>query len=163
MPLALVEEKMTIARWIDLGCPINSGEETGNDDFGWYLDDLRPVLTVTAPRRGWNGGLLTQVLFGMADAYKGLDLESLSVTANFGIRDRDPGAELADLVEDRGAGIYALPLDEPIRFLSQGRIHVEVADNQGNVTRVDRAFTVNPTRGTTRPVPASPIDPSSSR
>ncbi len=43
---------MLFARWIDLGCPINTAEGTADDAFGWFLDDLRPTLTVDQPRRG---------------------------------------------------------------------------------------------------------------
>src|SRR5262249_32303120 len=40
------DEKMTIVRWIDLGCPIDEGPR------GWFLDDLKPTLTMSSPRPG---------------------------------------------------------------------------------------------------------------
>src|SRR5205823_11179783 len=45
------EDRRTILRWIDLGCPIDrdfdpAHREGGN---GWLLDDQRPTLTLTYP------------------------------------------------------------------------------------------------------------------
>src|SRR5262249_54483724 len=49
------EDRLTLVRWIDLGCPIDldynpaKPEERG---YGWMLDDNRPTLTMTYPRPG---------------------------------------------------------------------------------------------------------------
>jgi len=56
VPPLTQDEKMTIARWVDLGCPIDLGWGNANARFGWFLDDLRPVLTVSLPRPGPNRG-----------------------------------------------------------------------------------------------------------
>jgi hypothetical protein len=40
VPALTADEQMLFARWIDLGCPINTG--TGDDaNYGWFLDELR--------------------------------------------------------------------------------------------------------------------------
>ena len=46
------EDRLTIVRWIDLGCPIDFDYDTQNPDsrgFGWMGDDARPTLTLTYP------------------------------------------------------------------------------------------------------------------
>jgi len=42
------DEKILFARWVDLGGLITSNEP-GRTDYGWFLDDLRPILTLSAP------------------------------------------------------------------------------------------------------------------
>jgi hypothetical protein len=136
------DEKMTIARWIDLGCPINFGQESGHGDFGWFLDEVRPTLEVSAPRPGVLGAPLTEVRFGVADAYTGVDLSSLSVRVDFSVAGRAPGQELKDLAQPNGDGIYAIALASPLAAARDAHVFIEVADNQGNVTRVNREFSV---------------------
>ncbi|MBZ0090220.1 MAG: hypothetical protein K8H90_07565, partial [Thermoanaerobaculia bacterium] len=134
------DEKMTIARWIDLGCPIDSGSQTGNEGFGWFLDDLRPTLTVTLPRSGYNSTPVDRLQFGMVDNYSGLDLDTLSIQADFTVAGRPPGSDLSDLAAALGGGVWTLPLGAPLPPLPTRHLRVEVYDLQGNVTRVDRAF-----------------------
>ncbi len=137
------EEKRTFARWIDLGCPINIGEESGNGAFGWFLDDLRPTLAVSLPRPGLNTAPVSLLRFGLADANSGVDLSTLSVSADFVVEGRPPGSELADLavaVGDPEEGIFGIFLSQPLPNLSQAILRAEVRDFQGNVTRVSRNF-----------------------
>src|SRR5262245_59380959 len=101
------DEKMTIARWIDLGAPINSGD-AGTTQYGWFLDDLRPSLNVSSPRPGENVGPLTEIRFGAADAHSGINSASLSVHADFAVQGRAAGSELADLAQSIGDGVYAI-------------------------------------------------------
>jgi hypothetical protein len=128
------EEKRTIARWIDLGCPLDQGP------FGWFLDDQRPALTVSLPRPGANPGPVTALRFGMADANSGIDATSLSVTADFAVAGRAPGAELADLAADEGDGVWSLALSPPPPAGATSEVQVSVRDRQGNRTRVVRRF-----------------------
>ncbi|MCC6850135.1 MAG: hypothetical protein IT294_16690 [Deltaproteobacteria bacterium] len=132
------DEKRTIARWIDLGCPI----DLTTNGYGWFLDDLRPALAVTLPRPGWNGGALGSLLIGAADADSGLAAGSLSITADVSIAGREPGAELADLATAAGDGIWSVALTPPLVDVASAHLRVAVADRQGNVTRVDRRFSV---------------------
>ena len=138
------DQKTTIARWIDLGCPIDTAVGTSGEAYGWFLDDQRPTLTVSAPRPRANPGPLTELRFGMADAYSGLDLTTLSVTADFPVEGRAAGSELADLAAHAGDGIWSLPLSQPLAGLSGNHLYVEVRDVQGNVTRMDRYFWTQP-------------------
>jgi hypothetical protein len=140
-PALTDEEKRTIARWIDLGAPIDSGRESGNERYGFYLDDLRPTLTVTLPRPGAASGPLERIHFAAADAYSGLDEESLSVIASFPLAGRPPGEELAGLFQRVGEGVWELDLDEPVVEEDPALLVVSVRDRQGNTTRVERSFT----------------------
>jgi hypothetical protein len=131
---------MRIARWIDLGCPIDSGRETGDGDYGWFLDDNRPTLTVSLPRPGEAGEPVTALRFGVADAYSGVDLATLSVKADFPVAGRPPGTELADLAAAVDDGVYAIDLGTALPLAAGRQLWVEVADVEGNVTRVARTF-----------------------
>lgn len=140
VPALSEAEKMRFARWIDLGCPISSGQESGDGDYGWFLDDQRPALEVSLPRPGLNLASVTALRFGFADGYTGIDLASLSVKADFVVAGRPAGAELADLATQTADGVYTIALGTPLPALVDRHLRVEVADNQGNVTRVDREF-----------------------
>ncbi len=153
------DEKMTFARWIDLGAPIDWDESA----YGWFLDDLRPALDVSLPRPGVNLGPLAQLRLGAADAHSGVAWTTLSITADFAINGRAAGTELADLVQDGGDGIRTLALSPPIASRASGTLRVAIEDVQGNVTRVARRFAVqaaggaSPTPSTTPPPTATPI------
>jgi hypothetical protein len=136
-PLPLSEaDKLRIVRWIDLGAPI----DTGNAEFGWLLDDLRPTLTVSLPRPGLNRTHVQEFRLGAVDANSGLDAASLSLRADFVVEGRAPGNELADLLQESSQGIWTLLLSEPLPRLSAARLDAEVRDQQGNVTRVAVSF-----------------------
>jgi hypothetical protein len=136
------DEKMTFARWVDLGCPINTDEGGPSEAFGWFLDDVRPALTVSAPRPGTSAGPLAVIRIGMADAYTGIAPGTLSIKADVPINGRPAGAELADLMQPAGDGIVALALSPPLATALNAHLFVEVQDRQGNVTRVTRTFSV---------------------
>lgn len=140
VPPLTEEEKMRIARWIDLGCPINSGAESGDGAYGWFLDDQRPTLTVSLPRPGESPEPVTAIRLGVADAYSGVDLATLSVKADFAVAGRPAGAELADLAMAVDDGVYAIDLGTALPPAAGRHLWVEVADVQGNVTRVARTF-----------------------
>src|SRR5262245_54871901 len=69
------EDRLTIVRWIDLGCPIemeNDREKPQAAGYGWMCDDNRPTLTLTYPQAG-TVARLERILVGMHDYYTGLD------------------------------------------------------------------------------------------
>jgi hypothetical protein len=142
VPPLTADQKITIARWIDLGCPINIGEESGQGQFGWFLDDLRPTVAVSVPRAGANEGPVTEIRVGLADATSGVNHATFSVTADIPIGDRLPGAELADLFIQTAESVYRLPLVPSLPAGTVGTLYAEVADRQGNVKRVERSFSV---------------------
>ncbi len=142
------DERMLFARWIDLGCPIDfdsaSGTPPPGNGYGWFLDDHRPTVEVSLPRPGYNPQPVAALRFGLADAYTGIDLATLSVKADFTVNGRPAGAELVDLAAEIGDGIYQIALGEALPPLSGRTFRVEVRDGQGNATRVDRKFSTVP-------------------
>ncbi|MBI4602462.1 MAG: hypothetical protein HY721_10935 [Planctomycetes bacterium] len=140
------EDRRAIVRWIDLGCPIDLDFDPARPDrrgHGWMCDDNRPVVTVTWPRRGSND-VLHRVLVGMHDYGSGLDLETLSVTADFPLAGAAPGQDLASRLKPASPGVWELRLDPPVWALERGRLAVSVKDRQGNTGRVERTFSVRP-------------------
>jgi hypothetical protein len=130
------DEKITIGRWIDLGCPLDQGP------YGWFLDDLKPTLTVSQPRAGDNVGPVVAIVVGAADANSGIAPGSLSVKADIAVAGRPAGAELADLAQSAGDGIWSIPLSPALGAGATGTIRAEIRDVQGNVTRVAQRFTI---------------------
>ena len=143
LPLS-ADQKMTLARWVDLGCPINTG--TGEDaNFGWFVDDVRPTLTVSQPRPRANTGPLTAIRLGVADGNSGVEMSALSVKADIAIASREPNAELADLAVPIGDGMYAISLTVPMTTVTSANLSVQIADKQGNLTRQKITFSVGTT------------------
>jgi hypothetical protein len=138
------EQKRTIARWIDLGCPIDLDHDPAKPQaasFGWMLDDQRPTLAVTAPLPGTNVEL-SRVVIGAHDYGSGLSADRFSVTADFAIGGVKPGENLAPKFKSTSQGVWEWKLDRPITELPDGTLIVSVADKQGNVTRIERRFKV---------------------
>jgi len=154
VPALSIDEKMLIARWIDLGAPINYSGSA----YGWFLDEVRPTLAVSLPSPGQNAAPLDTIRIGIADADSGIDAASLSVTADVAIEGHPAGDELAGLLTQTADGIYAIALLAPLDAVTDAHLWVSVADRQGNVTRVARKFSVgvggplpSPTSGTPLP------------
>jgi hypothetical protein len=138
------EDKRTILRWIDLGCPIDLDYDAKLPDrrgFGWMLDDNRPILNVTEPAAGAQPKV-TRILIGMHDYDTGLDMKSFSVTADFAVAGVKAGEELAAKFQSRSQGVWELALAQPLTQLQRGKLTVTVRDRQGNTARVERTFSV---------------------
>ncbi len=138
------EDRRTVLRWIDLGCPIDldynpeTPEATG---YGWLLDDNRPVLTLAEPSAGGHESL-HRIVLGMYDYGSGIDPESVRIEADFEVNGREAGEDLHDLFQIREEGIWDLTLEKPVRDLGEAVLRAEVRDLQGNTTRVERTFRV---------------------
>lgn len=143
------EDRRTIHRWIDLGCPIDQkfdiADPTKNGPgSGWMDDETRPTLTMLLPKAGRNDSL-DRIVIGMHDYYTGLDAESLTVTANFGIAGTSPGENLASQFKQKSPSVWELKLAAPIDQLPGGRgiLTVAIRDRQGNTTSIRRTFQVD--------------------
>jgi hypothetical protein len=138
------EDRLTIVRWIDLGCPIDfdydakAPEKTGQ---GWLCDDQRPTLALTYPAAGKNAEL-SRILVGMHDVGTGLDDKSFTVTADFDLDGVKAGTNLADKFVEKSSGVRELKLSKPVKELTRGTLTVSVKDRQGNVTRIERKISV---------------------
>jgi hypothetical protein len=138
------EDRRTIVRWIDLGCPIDYDFDPTNPQqrgYGWMLDDNRPVLTLTHPKSGANAAL-GRIVVGTYDYYTGLDEKSLSVKADFAVGGANAGEELASKFKPCGGGVWEMRLEQPVAALERGTLVVSVRDRQGNTTRIERTFSV---------------------
>jgi hypothetical protein len=155
VPALTEDEKMTIARWIDLGAPIT---QQGDPAYkGYFADEIEPVVALASPRAGANAGPLTSIRIGMFDAYSGIDRSSLSVTANFPVNGNAAGVELGAGFAQVDTSIWELKLAAPVASLGNGHVTVRVKDNAGNYTTVDRWFSVD---GVTTP-PSVTVSPAS--
>jgi hypothetical protein len=141
------EDRRTIVRWIDLGCPIDltydPAQPAARGAGGWLTDETRPTLALAQPRPGDNDAL-TSILVGMHDAYSGLDESSFEVIADFAVNGMKPGQNLAAKFQPRPAGVWELKLATPLNNLPLGKLTVSVRDRQGNITRLERTFAVVP-------------------
>ncbi len=144
------EDRRTIVRWIDLGCPIDIDPEYDPTDpashsYGWMGDDQRPTLALTYPAPGANQSV-SRILVGMTDAYRGIDPDSFSVTADFEIDGVAAGENLAGRFEPLPDSRWELKLKQPLAPCREATITVEVKDRQGNTERIVRKFSVGGTQ-----------------
>jgi Hydrazine synthase alpha subunit middle domain len=138
------EDRRTLVRWIDLGCPIDLDYDPAHPEKpgrGWMLDDQRPTLTLTYPQAGANQAL-TRLLVGMHDYGTGLDENSLEVVADFPVDDVPAGENLAKKFKALPDYRWELQLTRPIAQLPKGKLTVSVKDKQGNTSRIERTFSV---------------------
>ena len=141
------EDRRTLVRWIDLGCPIDLDPQYNPNDpasrsFGWMCDDQRPTVAITLPAPGQNAQL-NRVLIGMCDAYTGLDLDSFQVTADIPLESIPAGQNLASRFRPKSPGVWEMLLSEPAKPIDQSHLIVSIKDRQGNLTRIDRTFSVS--------------------
>jgi hypothetical protein len=137
------EDRLTLARWIDIGCPIDRDDGAGPRGQGWLLDEGRPTLTLTYPPSGVGKEPLSRILIGMHDYTSGLDLASLSVTADFEVDGVKPGENLAPKFQPLPGSRWELRLQKPIAALRRGRLAVSVRDRQGNIARIEHTLTIS--------------------
>jgi hypothetical protein len=140
------EDRRTIFRWIDLGCPIDQDYDPKNPaangpGSGWMDDETRPTIALTQPTTGRHEKL-SKILLGMCDAYTGLDMDSFAVTADFEVDGIVAGDNLAARFVPSAEGVWQLTLMTPITALEHGTLTVSVKDRQGNVNRIERRFSV---------------------
>jgi hypothetical protein len=143
------EDRMTIVRWIDLGCPIDLDRDAAKPEergHGWFLDDQRPTLTLTVPRAGANEAL-TRLVVGAYDVGTGLDPDGLHVVADFPVDGVAAGEDLAKSFRPAAPGVWEMKLARAVTDLPKGTLTVTVRDRQGNVTRVERTFSVGKAAG----------------
>ena len=139
------EDRRTITRWIDLGCPIDLDYDSNHPErrgLGWMGDDKRPTLTLTHPRRG-NNPELSRILIGATDYDSGLDEDSLSVKANVAIDGLSANKELAGKFRKSSRGVWEWKLADKIQKLDDVELIVSIKDRQGNITQIKRTFSVN--------------------
>jgi hypothetical protein len=138
------EDRRTLVRWIDLGCPIDLDYDPQHPEargYGWMLDDNRPTLALTLPAAG-KITELSRLLVGMHDYASGLEMKTFTLTADFAIDGVPAGQNLAERFRRKSQGVWELRLEKPVTKLGRGKVTVSVADKQGNVSKVERTFSV---------------------
>jgi hypothetical protein len=142
VPALTEDEKIMFARWVDLGCPINTG--TGDDaNYGWFLDELRPTVAVSSPRPNRNTTALSEIRVGVADADSGISNATFSIKADFPVNGMAAGAELKAQGSFVAPGVFSIPLQSPISNLTTQHLTASVADVQGNTNSVTVRFWVD--------------------
>ncbi|CEF49034.1 unnamed protein product, partial [uncultured bacterium] len=140
------EDRRTLVRWIDLGCPIDLDFNPAQPEargIGWLQDDNRPTLTLTYPRPGANAEL-TRLLVGMQDFDSGLDMKTFQVIADVNLDGIAAGQNLASKFKLKTQGVWEWTLAHAVKELPRAKINVSVQDCQGNTTRIERSFFVAP-------------------
>src|SRR5699024_9527421 len=127
---------------IDLGAPIDLSSQLDMPaDYGWFMDAQRPTLTISSPRPEPAPQTIDAIRIGASDANSGLAAGSLSIRADFELLGRPADSELADLARKLGGGRWVIDLPEGMPSgLRDAHLYVEVADRQGNITRLSRRF-----------------------
>lgn len=134
------EDRRTLVRWVDLGCPIDFDYEPTHPErrgYGWQLDDSRPVLAVTL-LPGKERRAITGLRVGMHDFGSGLDLASFRVTASFPIGNVAAGEDLAGRFSKSADGIWEWRFSESVAKPEGGILTVSIKDQQGNAAHVVR-------------------------
>ncbi|MBK7976346.1 MAG: hypothetical protein IPK07_24770 [Deltaproteobacteria bacterium] len=129
-------EKLTIARWIDLGAPLDQGSP-----WGWFEDDLRPTLWVSPTVEEGHAGAVSALHVGTYDLESGIDPASLSVTFDVAIGGHAAGANVAAGVAAIEGGVAAVALGAAVDLAAaDATVTVSVADHAGHRTTVVRSF-----------------------
>jgi hypothetical protein len=101
------EDRRTIVRWIDLGCPIDlagvkvvpPGEDAISNDGGWFDDENRPTVSVVVLSSPGDGAV-ERIAVGLYDGESGLDLAGLRITADVELNGVAAGRNLASLFRE---------------------------------------------------------------
>jgi hypothetical protein len=128
------EEKRTIARWVDLGSPVDF---PGTTDGMGYTDDYQlPVVNIYTPVAGDNNNALLRV--GFNDAKSGLDWSTLEV------KYYRVGAAGSVTSVSAGGDVDARDILSKSLALGVGEyvITVSINDNAGNTGVASRRFRI---------------------
>ncbi len=140
MDTLTMKQKMTFARWVDLGAPLDISQTRGTN-LGWFVDDVKPTITISQPRQNLNFQTIDKIVVGLADANSGINISTLSIKADFIVNGQAANTELSSLTTLVAAGVYQIQLNNPLPPESIERhIMAEIYDNQGNVKRVNLRF-----------------------
>ncbi len=139
-PLLTWAEKLTLARWVDLGAPIERDEY-----WGWLEDDLRPTLwvapTILQARLNPTGS----VVVGAYDLESGLEPNSLSVTFDVAVGAQPAGHNFATGLSPANGGTITVSLPAVVDLAAAGAtLTVRITDQVGHVTEVVRTFSPSP-------------------
>ena len=130
-------ERMTLARWVDLGAPIDL-----DTPWGFLEDDLRPTLVL---RPGLEqlapSDAISRLEIAAFDVESGVVPASLSVTCDQPVGPAPPGTNLAAgaALDPEGARLV-LQLPGAVPVAARATFTVSVRDQAGHETRIVRTY-----------------------
>ena len=131
------EEKRTIARWVDLGLPVNY-PDVSTDGFGYEDDNQLPSMTIYTPKKA-TSPINQKIRIGVADAQSGINWATF-VLEYYDVSTPQTVIPIATYNRDeRGVVTANMP------SLTVGQTYVvkaTVDDNAGNTEIVTSMFTV---------------------
>jgi uncharacterized protein (TIGR03437 family) len=138
------DERMKIARWIDIGAPIDLAtlDPGGNNFAGFFEDDLRPTLSLLpSVSQATTAGKLTRFVIGAYDLESGIDPASLQLTFDRPVGGQPAGTNLATGSTIAEGGTVAVNLSAPFS-LAAGDVTatLQIRDRAGHTTRVVRTY-----------------------
>ena len=140
------EERMKIARWIDLGAPIELTDlmrARGAQPFGGFFeDDLRPTLALgPSVEEAVAAGSIGRFVIGAYDLESGIDPASLSLTLNRPVGTIAAGANLAVAATIADGGTVTINLPATLSPAS-GEIvaTLRIRDRAGHTTQIVRSY-----------------------
>jgi hypothetical protein len=143
------EERMKIARWIDLGAPIDLTsiiQQQGDGGFaGFFEDDIRPTLSlVPTVTRAIATGRISRFVIGAYDLDSGIDPATLTLTLNRAVGNIPAGTNLAAGLTITDGGTLTIQLPVSLE-LASGVItaSLQIKDRAGQTTRIVRTYKSN--------------------
>jgi hypothetical protein len=140
------EERMKIARWVDLGAPIDltSIFRAAGDSavVGFFEDDLRPTLSVL-PTVAQAAALrsISRFVIGAYDLDSGIDAATLSITLDRAVGGIAAGTNLAAGLTITEGGTLNVNLAAMIDLSSIGvTATVQIRDRAGHLTKIVRVY-----------------------
>ena len=71
---------------------------------------------------------------------------AVEIEFDFEIGGERPGRELASQFRQTSPGVWEMSLKETIPVLTRGKLLVQIADHDRNVSRIERTFAIAPKR-----------------
>lgn len=141
------DERMKIARWIDLGAPIDLLSIRGSRDSfaGFFEDDLRPTLAlVPSVSQAAVARALSRFIIGAYDLESGLDASTLSLTLDRAVGGIAAGTNLTAGLTISNGGTLTVTLPSAIDLSTTGvTAAVSIRDRAGHTTRIVRSYGVS--------------------
>lgn len=137
------DERMKIARWIDLGAPIDLSSLAGAQGFAGFLeDDIRPTLALTpSVSKAKATGNISRFVIGAYDLDSGLNPATLSLKLDRAVGSIPAGTNLAAGLNIVEGGTVIVNLPAPIDLSTAGvTATLQIRDMAGHAARIVRAY-----------------------
>jgi uncharacterized protein (TIGR03437 family) len=137
------EERMKIARWIDLGAPLDLTPFVTRPFAGFFEDDLRPTLTLTPTTTPANN-TLSRFVIGAYDMESGIDPATLSLTLDRAVGNLAAGLNLAASLTITEGGTVTINLPATINLATAPlTATLQIRDRAGQTTKIVRTYRGN--------------------